>query len=73
MPTSGFCSILEKNFKNSALPESKFGVLWKKSRSNSFFNSKICQDVVGFIDLRQTLGQILKSPVTRQYGYILIN
>ena len=42
-----------KNLKNSALPKSKFGVLWKKSQSNSFSKSKICQGVVGFIDLRQ--------------------
>ena len=55
MPTSGFCFILENNLRNSALPISKFGVLWKKSQSYSFFKSKICQGVVGFIDSRQIL------------------
>ena len=55
MPTSGCCSILEKNSRNSVLPNSKFGVLLKKSQSNSFSKSKICQGFVGFIDLRQIL------------------
>ena len=44
-----------KSVRNSALPESKFGVLWKKSQSSSFSKSKICQGVVGFIDLGKIL------------------
>ena len=53
MPTSGFCSILEKILRNSALPKGKFGFFWKKSQSNWLSKSNVCQGVVGFIDLRQ--------------------